>query len=159
MGEFCNRKLPSNPSPPPTPFGPLRAFIKQWGVRGRRAVGSSSLPCRMEINNRKQTVGRGKVGEQETSDMAFCSVKDLIVTFTSNPLPIMQPDNRRCVSPLSSLLVRKVENGLNGFRSKAVTIFWQELQLVGNLSPYMDRKGFSSSLKVISKGFDPRRNT
>ena len=53
----------------------------------------------MEINNRKQAVGGGRVVEEESSDMALGSVKNLIINFTSNPQPIMQPNNGRSFSP------------------------------------------------------------
>ena len=43
MTEFCHGELPSNSSPPPTSLGPLRAFIKQWGVRRRRVVGGGDF--------------------------------------------------------------------------------------------------------------------
>ena len=103
MAEFCHWKLSCDLSPSPTPIGPLRASIKQWGVRGRRASGDGSLPRRMKIDNREQTGGRDKVGEQETSDVALSGVQNLVVYIPSNPQPIVQPNNGRCVSPLPYL--------------------------------------------------------
>ena len=85
MTEFGAWKLPSNLSPSPTSFGPLIASGKQRGVRGGWASGDGSLPRLMQINDRKQTGGRVRVGEKETSDMAFSSIQNLIINLTPYP--------------------------------------------------------------------------
>ena len=74
MIKFDNRELPSDLPTTPTSSGPLIALGKQWRVRKGWASGDGGLPVLMKIHNREQTGGEVRIGEEETSDMAFGSM-------------------------------------------------------------------------------------